>query len=99
MNISVTICHTLNIDEAIARVKAHVDAILQAFGEDITGMVTEWNGNILSYSFRTMGFIILGTLAVGESEVIVDVTTPRIALLVRNRIKRRIRDELSTCLE
>jgi hypothetical protein len=99
MGITIIVCHTLDVDEAIARVKAHAEKLLQAFGDEITDVTTEWNGNILSCSFRTMGFIILVTIAVGESEVIVDANTPRIAFLVRNRIKRRIREELKTCLE
>jgi hypothetical protein len=99
LNISVTVKHSLGVDEALARVRAHAEQLIQAFGDRITDVYTEWNGNILSCSFRVLGFIVLGTIAVGECEVIVDVTTPRLAILARSRILRRIREELETCLE
>ena len=99
MNISVMVRHTLETLEAIAKVMVHMDKLLATFGDKISNIKAEWTGNILSFSFNTVVGQVSGTVAVGEDEVILDVTTPRIAWFVKNKIKRQIRHELETCLE
>lgn len=97
-SLTVAVPHTLDQQEATTRLKERFDSVQGSLGDDVTDLVAEWNGNVLSLGFAVMGMKVKGTATSGESEVVVDAKLPVAAMLFRGRIEQQIREELEKVL-
>jgi hypothetical protein len=97
-SLSVGISHNLGQEAAIERLKEHFTDAKQRFGQQVTDLAEQWNGNVFSFGFTTYGFRIEGTVTSAESEVTVDARLPLVAVPFKNTIEQQIRDQFGKVL-
>ena len=97
-SLSVGISHSLDQEEATERLKEHFTDAKERFGQQVTDLAEQWDGNVLSYGFTTFGFRIEGTVTSGESEVTVDARLPLVAVPFKATIEQQIRDQFGKVL-
>jgi hypothetical protein len=91
---SIQISHALGREEATRRIQAQ----LLKVRENVTVLQEQWQDHTLTFKFRAMGFDVGGTVVVEETTVQVNVNLPLAALMVKNLIEGRVRQELGTVL-
>ncbi len=97
-HVKLDIPHQLGEEEALRRLKEKADLLGDTYGSQVSDLQQQWNGNVLSYSFKTMGAAIKGSLMVGPSDVKVDVEVPWMAMAFRGTIESKVREEVGTLL-
>ncbi|MHC4405536.1 MAG: polyhydroxyalkanoic acid system family protein [Planctomycetota bacterium] len=97
-SLSVAVPHSLGQDQAIQRLKAELLTAKGDFGQHVTELTDEWNDNVLTFSFKSYGMGVQGTVTTGESEVRVDARLPLAAALFKGTIQGRIREEFERIL-
>jgi putative polyhydroxyalkanoate system protein len=97
-HVKVEIPHQLGEEEAARRLKDKSDLLRESYGSQISDLQQQWNGNVLSYSFKTMGVAIKGSLTAGPSDVKIDVELPWLAMAFRGTIESKVRDEVGKLL-
>ena len=96
--LNVHVPHTLGQEQAICRLKEQLGKAKNKFGQEVSDLEEEWDGNVLSFGFTTLGVKIRGTVTSAESEVKVAAKLPYAAMLFRGAIERQIRGELEKIL-
>ncbi|EAQ81450.1 polyhydroxyalkanoic acid system family protein [Blastopirellula marina] len=90
----VEVPHPLGQEAAIEKVQYVLEKMRGRFEGQVKDMQQTWEGNIMVFSFRTMGVDIKGTMDVLEELVIVKGSLPFAAMLFKGRIEKSIREEL-----
>ncbi|MCE9548630.1 MAG: polyhydroxyalkanoic acid system family protein [Planctomycetia bacterium] len=90
--------HTLGQQKAVEHLHGLMGKMKQQYSEHIQDFEESWQGNVLSYSFRTFGMSIRGTMEVRETEVEVEASIPLAALMVKGKIEQEIRGALTKAL-
>jgi len=96
--LSMTTTHNLGAEEATRRLKEKFDSVRSRFGEHVSGLKEQWEGNTLSFAFQALGMPVSGTVAVCDDQVSLEAELPLAAALVKGTIERRIREELGELL-
>ena len=97
-NIKVKVDHSLAQEEALKRIKKIFDKLKDDFKDKITDVQESWNGNSSDFSFKIMGLLMKGKLAVSQSDVILDGKIPLTALPFKGLIESKIREEAENLL-
>jgi hypothetical protein len=97
-SISVAVPHTLGQEEAASRLKQGFGSIRQTYEQHVSDLEETWDGSVLSYSFKTFGFTIKGTVAVEPSEVKLYSSLPLAAVMFKGTIEQQIRDQMTKLL-
>ncbi|OHB78392.1 MAG: hypothetical protein A2V98_03300 [Planctomycetes bacterium RBG_16_64_12] len=97
-SLTVAVPHALGRQEATGRLKEQFDHVKGRFGNEVSDLVQQWDGDLLSFGFKTFGIRIQGTVASGESEVKVTAELPYAAMLFRGAIEKQVRGELEKIL-
>jgi hypothetical protein len=95
---SVSVPHRLGREAALVRVQQFLDDIRQTYGQDLSDVRGQWQGNRLEFGFKAKGLGVHGTLTVEETEVRVAGPLPLAAMFFRGRIEQQIRQELEKLL-
>ena len=95
---SMVVPHTLEQEDATGRLKSGLDNIRQAYQQHFSDLEESWEGNVLTYSFKTFGFKIQGTVAVEPAEVKLDAKLPLAAVMFKGRIEEQIREQMGKLL-
>ncbi len=95
---SMQIPHSLSQDEAQRRVEGMLADVKQQYGDKITDLTEEWNGDTGRFSFNAMGFNLAGHLQVTEQEVKVDGNLPWAAKPFQGTIEATIRERTERLL-
>lgn len=97
MNLEVP--HSLAQEEAVERMKSLLDKIHDKYGDQIKDIEQSWQGSTLSFSFKTFGFKIGGTVEVQDEVIKFTGSLPIAAMAFRGKIESSIRGELEKCLQ
>jgi hypothetical protein len=96
--LSLEVPHSLGQDEATSRLKEKFAAALAEHRDRVSDFQEQWQDHALSFSFRTMGVKIGGSLAVEPERVNFDLSLPFAAMLFRGAIEDRLRQEVTALL-
>jgi hypothetical protein len=94
-SMSVTVPHLSTQEEVTVRLKDLLERAKERNQDKIQNLVEQWNGNTLTFSFKSYGFDIGGTVAVEPQAVRVDAKLPFAAMLFKGKIEQTLRDELT----
>lgn len=96
--ISMVVPHALDQETATGRLKDGFGAMRKTYEQHVTDLQETWDGHTLTYSFKTFGFTIAGTLAVEPSEVKLNAKLPLAAMMFKGRIEEQIREQMDKLL-
>ncbi len=86
--------HQLGQDEAANRLKKLLEQVRKKYGGFVTDLQEEWTENVLTFSLKTYGFKIDGTLTVEDQLACLSGNLPFAALAFRGKIEQSIVSEL-----
>ena len=70
----------------------------ERFKDMIKDVTQSWNGDALSFSFRTMGMSVSGSLTLSDTEVDVQIEIPFGLMMVKGRIEQEFKAGLGRVL-
>jgi hypothetical protein len=89
--------HNLSADEAKSRLERFIESLQAKFQDkvsDVSDLHQEWNGNTLSFAFKTFGFKIAGAIDSLEKKLDVTGDIPFAAMMFKGKIETEIREQL-----
>jgi hypothetical protein len=86
--------HQLGQQQATERLKRFLDAVRERYKEFVTDLQGHWADNVLTFSLKTYGFKIDGTLTVDDDAARLAGNLPLAALAFRGKIEQSIASEL-----
>ncbi len=86
--------HQLGKDEALLRLKKLLEQVRRQYSEFVTELNGDWADNVLTFSLKTYGFKIDGTLTVDDQLAHLSGSLPFAALPFRGKIEQSIMSEL-----
>ncbi len=86
--------HQLGQEEATARLRKLLDQVRQQYSGFVTELQGDWDDNVLTFSLKTYGFKIDGTLTVEDRLARLQGNLPFAALAFRGKIEQSITGEL-----
>lgn len=95
---SVTIPHTLGEEEARRRVQGMISNMKEQYGDRVSDLHEEWNGDTGRFSLKAMGMSLKGTLQVTDNAVKVDGDLPWAAKPFQGTIEATIRERAERLL-
>lgn len=98
-SIHLQIPHQLPKEEALVRIRTLLQNVKHKFGDKVTDVQEEWDGDSGSFSFSIMGFDVSGKLNVSNSQVGLDGKIPVAASLFKSKIKSVIMEEAQKVLD
>jgi putative polyhydroxyalkanoic acid system protein len=96
--LSVTVPHQLGKQEATTRLQGILEKIRERYQDQLSDLQETWNANVLSFSFKTYGFGIKGTMTVDDSDVKIDGDLPFAAMMFKGKIETDLKNTLSRWL-
>jgi len=90
--------HQIGREGAIERLSAFLEKVRKRYGSQVSNLEESWENNCLTFSFRTYGFDIKGTVEIAEDTVRLSGELPFAAMMFRGRIEQTIREELERVL-
>lgn len=96
---SMEIPHDLSQEEARTRVQGMISTLREQYGDKISDLHEEWNGDTGKFSLRAMGYKLAGTLQVTDSNVKVDGDLPWAAKPFQGTIEATIRERTERLLK
>ncbi len=95
---SMEIPHSLPQEEARSRIQGMIGTVKEQYGDQISDLREEWNGDTGTFSFRAMGFKLAGTLKVTDNAVLVNGDIPWAAKPFQGTIEATIRERAERLL-
>jgi putative polyhydroxyalkanoate system protein len=95
---SMTIPHTLGEDEARRRVQGMISNMKEQYGDKVSDLHEEWNGDTGRFSLKAMGMSLKGTLQVTDDQLRVDGDLPWAAKPFQGTIEATIRERAERLL-
>ncbi|MBS0210375.1 MAG: polyhydroxyalkanoic acid system family protein [Planctomycetes bacterium] len=96
--ITFSVPHEMSATEARERVETFLPRVEEQYKDMIKDMSRQWNGDVLEYSFKTLGFVFKGTIALEEKQVTVNMDVPLAAMMVKGRIEQEFKAGLERLL-
>ncbi|MBA3485310.1 MAG: polyhydroxyalkanoic acid system family protein [Pirellulales bacterium] len=87
--------HTLSAEEARSRLERFIESLQAKFQDKVSDLSQSWNGNTLSFGFKTFGFKIAGAIAALENKLDVSGDIPFAAMMFKGKIETEIREQLA----
>ncbi len=97
-NFNIAVPHQLGQQEAAGKLKGFLEQVRSRYQSQVSDLEENWNGNTLSFGFKTYGFNIKGNVIVEEQQVELDGNLPFAAVAFKGKIEQSIRDELEKVL-
>ena len=79
-------------------VEGLLSRVTEKYGDQVSALEQNWEGDTLNFSMTTYGFKITGNLVVEEEQVKIDGDLPFAAAMFKGKIEGSIRNELEKCL-
>ncbi len=89
--INLEIPHTLSAEEARGKLERFTESLPQ---DQVSDLEQSWNGNTLSFGFKTFGIKIKGDLTAADQKLLVDVDLPFAASMFKGKIESEIQKQL-----
>ena len=90
---TVTIPHNLPKEEAESRVQKILGNVKSQFGNMVTDLQEDWQGNKGNFKFSMSGHAVSGSILLLDSSVQVDIVLPFIANLFKGKIQSVIEEQ------
>jgi Putative polyhydroxyalkanoic acid system protein (PHA_gran_rgn) len=90
--LTVVVPHELTQDEALARIKGLIEQLKERHGSQVTDLHEHWNGYVGTFSGKSMGMTVSGTIAVRPHDIEVAGQLPLMAGAFKGQIEQRIRE-------
>ena len=91
--LSMSIPHELGKEEALNRIQSVLKNVQAKFGNQVSDLEQNWNGNTGEFSFKVMSMPVSGTLTVNDADVALDSKLPMAAAMFQGKIKSIIMEE------
>jgi hypothetical protein len=88
-----SIPHQLGQQEALSRIQSVLKNVESRFGNQVSDLQQDWNGNTGEFSFKVMNMPVSGTLKVSDNDVALDSKLPMAAAMFQGKIKSVIMEE------
>jgi hypothetical protein len=93
MSLRINIPHTFKSKEdAIKRTKDLVQQIKVDYGEKISNLEENWNGNTATFSFTIRGYTIAGTAVVTQSGIDLEGDLPWALSFFKGKIEKTVKE-------
>ncbi len=89
--INLEIPHKLSAEEAREKLERFTQSLPQ---DQVSDLEQSWNGNTLSFGFKTFGIKIKGDLTAADQKLLVDVDLPFAAAMFKGKIESEIQKQL-----
>jgi len=86
--------HSLSADDAKEKLQKFIEAIQEKFKAQVSDLEQSWEGNDLSFGFKTFGIKIAGIIGVLDDKLAVDIDLPFSAMMFKGKIESEIRGQL-----
>jgi hypothetical protein len=86
--------HTLSADDARSRLERFAESLQARFQDKVSDLEQAWNGNTLSFGFKSFGFKIGGAIAALDQKLDVTGDIPLSAMMFKGKIESEIREQL-----
>jgi putative polyhydroxyalkanoate system protein len=96
--LSFSVPHSKGKDEVRSRLEAFADRVRAKYEGQVKDVKQSWDGDTLSFGFRTLGNNIEGRLTVEDDRLAVDGSLPFAAMMFKGKIESTIREELERLL-
>jgi len=96
--ITVVVPHRLDRQEALRRIRERQSAVEEEYADQVRDAESTWNGDVLEFRFKSLGFSIKGTVTVESSQATVKIQVPLAAMIVKGKIQSQVREELERTL-
>ncbi len=93
-----TVPEGLSAEEAVSRLHQFLPSIRDRYKDQVKDLDESWDGNTLTFSFKTMGINFKGTVEAVDKQVNVNIDLPFAAMMVKGRIEQEIRGGLERLL-
>jgi Putative polyhydroxyalkanoic acid system protein (PHA_gran_rgn) len=90
--------HALSADEAKSRLERFIESLQSKFQDKVSDLQQAWNGNTLSFGFKTFGFKIAGAIDSLDKKLDVTGDIPFAAMMFKGKIEAEIREQLTRLL-
>jgi hypothetical protein len=94
----VTVSHELSEEEAVGRVKRLMSELKRQYGEQLSDLKEQWDGNRCLFSMKMVIFRLTGSISVGPSTAEVRTTLPLGAGPFEEQARSLIEDGLKQLL-
>ncbi|MBX3432955.1 MAG: polyhydroxyalkanoic acid system family protein [Pirellulales bacterium] len=91
---NVEIPHQLTADEARSRLERFAEAMQAKFDDKVSDLSQSWNGDSLSFGFKTFGIKISGDIACRDEKLVVNGDLPLTAMMFKGKIESEMRELL-----
>ncbi len=89
--INLEVPHTLSADEARVKLEKFAESLPK---DQVKDLEQTWNGNTLTFGFKTMGIKIGGDLTAADQKLLVDLELPFAAMMFKGKIESEIKKQL-----
>ncbi|HEX7377368.1 MAG TPA: polyhydroxyalkanoic acid system family protein [Pirellulales bacterium] len=97
--ITISVPHQLGQEGAAERLQRFVTRLKEKHQDQVSNLEEEWNGNALTFRFKTFGFQFQGNGNVSENDATLDVDLPFAAMMFKGKIESEMRDTLTRVLQ
>jgi len=91
---NVTVPHTLSQEDAKSRLERFAESLEARFQDKVSDLSQSWEGNSLSFAFKTFGIKIGGKIDVNDDNLAVQGDIPITAMVFKGKIESDIREQL-----
>ena len=98
-NFLTAVNHTLGTTTAKETLNSFMDEAMATYGDSVSQVQSNWNENVLVFSFTAMGMKVTGELIVSDDAVTVQGKIPYALSMFRGKIERTMEDELRKVLQ
>jgi putative polyhydroxyalkanoate system protein len=96
--LTISVPHALGQEAATERLQGILEKMKERYQSQISDLEESWQGNVLSFGFKTFGFAIKGTMDVQPTEVKVDCDLPFAAMMFKGKIEQELKTTLGRWL-
>ena len=86
--------HSLTKEEAKDRLQRFAESLQEKFKDQVKNLEQSWKGDALTFSFRTFGINVAGSITVHDDRLAVDGDLPFSAMMFKGKIETEIRQQL-----
>ena len=91
--------HQLSAEEAKERLQRFTEALESKFQDPVGELEPSWNGDSLSFGFKTYGIKIQGQIHNQEDKLVMDGELPFSAMMFKGKIESEIRSQIERILK
>jgi hypothetical protein len=96
--LAMSVPHSLDQQEATNRLKGFLERVRSKYQDQVSDLHEDWGENSGTFSFKTYGFNVKGSVAVEPSEVKVEGDLPFAAMMFKGKVEQTIRENLTRLL-